>query len=93
MFGDHDPARRDDERGRRRDVERAASVATGADDIDGAIGRLDPDDPFAHRGRKTGQLVDRLATHPKSHEQRRQLGRRSLAVHDRTHRAARLVHR
>ena len=49
-------------------------------------GRLDADDALAHRGREAGQLVDGLAAHPEAHEQRRQLGRRRLAVHDRAHR-------
>ena len=55
------------------------------------VGRLDPDDPLAHRGREPGQLVDGLAAHPEAHQQRRELGGRRLAVHHRAHRQARLV--
>ena len=40
-------------------------------------GRVDPEDPLAHRGREPGQLVDRLAAHPERDEQGRQLGRAS----------------
>ena len=48
-------------------------------------------DPLAHRAREAGQLVDGLAAHPEAHEQRRELRRRRLAVHDLAHREARLV--
>ncbi len=40
---------------------------------------------------KPGQLVDGLAAHPETHEQRRELRRRRLAVHDLAHRQARVV--
>ena len=93
VLGDRHAGGRRDERRGGRDVERPAAVAAGPDDVDGALGRLDPDDPLAHRGREAGQLVDRLAAHPEAHQQRRQLGRRRLAVHHRAHRAACLVHR
>ena len=83
----------DDERGRRRDVERAAAVAARADDIDRANGCIDPEDPLAHCRGEPGQLLDRLAAHPEGDEERRQLGRRRLAIHHGAHRRAGLVHR
>ena len=93
VLGDRDAGGRRHQRGRRRDVERAAAVAAGPDDVDRAVRGVDADDPLAHRGRETGQLVDGLAAHPQAHQQGRQLGRRRLAVHHRAHRRARLVHR
>ena len=50
-------------------------------------------DALAHRRREAGQLVDGLAAHPETHEQRGELGRRRLAVHHRAHRGAGLVQR
>ena len=59
VLGDRDPGGGDDERRGRRDVERAALVAAGPDDVDRPVGRGHVEDPLAHRGREAGQLVDR----------------------------------
>ena len=93
VLGDRHARRGRDERGGGRDVERAAAVAAGPDDVDRALGCLDPDDALAHGRREPGQLVGGLAAHPEAHQQRRELGRRRLAVHHRAHRAVRLGHR
>ena len=42
MLGDRHAAGGGDDRGERRDVVAAGMVASGADDVDGALGRLDP---------------------------------------------------
>ncbi len=93
VLGDRDTGRGHDERRRGRDVERAAPVAAGPDQVDRAGRRLDPDDPVAHRAGEPGQLVGRLAAHPERDEEGGQLGRGRLAVHHRAHRGARLVER
>ena len=49
VLGDRHAGRGRDQRRGRRDVERAAAVAAGPDDVDRAVGRLDADDALAHR--------------------------------------------
>ncbi len=91
MLGDrHARGRHDDGRGG-RDVEGAAPVAARADDVDGTIRRIDAKDAQPHRRREAGQLIDRFAAHPERDQERPELGRRRLAVHDRAHRIARLL--
>ncbi len=93
VLGHRHPRGRHDEGRCGRYVKRAAAVAAGPDDIDGAGRRRDHHDPFAHRGRESSQLVDGLAAHPQPHEQGRQLRRRGIAIHDRPHREAGILER
>src|SRR5439155_1113224 len=91
VLGNRDPGGRRHERGCGRDVKRAAAVAARTARVDRPGGRLHSNHAVAHRGRETGQLFDRLASHAQGHQQRRELGGGRLAVHHGAHRVARLV--
>ena len=64
------------------DVVAAGGVAAGADDVDGALGRLDAEHLRAHGGDRAGDLVHGLAAHAEADEERADLRRRRLAGHD-----------
>ena len=75
-----------------RDVDRARSVAAGAGRVDEVLARRpDLEHVRAHRLRAAGDLLDRLALHPESDEERADLRRRRLALHHLVHHRARLV--
>jgi len=58
------------------------AVAAGADDVDRACRRRDGQHLVAHGGDGAGNLLDRLAAHPKAHQKGADLARRRLAGHD-----------
>jgi hypothetical protein len=83
----------DDERRDRRDVERAAAVATGPARVDHRLGRRDGGSELEHRAGQTVDLVDGLALRPEGQQERADHGRRCFAVHDRPHRVGGFVGR
>ena len=83
MLGDRHAGAGDHEGRRRRDVDAVRAVAAGADDVDGAFGRFDPQHLLAHGGDRAGDLVDRLAAHAQRHQERADLAGRRFAGHDR----------
>ena len=87
-----------DDRGHRRDVDRVAAVATGADDVDRPVAllvrRAARSSAAAEHGvEQAGQLLGRLALGPQGHDEADQLGRRGVAGEDRRHRRAGLRRR
>jgi hypothetical protein len=93
MLGDRNAGAGDDKRGARRDIERARSVAAGADDIDG-IGRRAHAQHFRAHGRdRAGDLLDRLAAHAQRHEEAAHLRGSSFARHHLLEGAGRLLAR
>ena len=66
-----------------RDVVGTVAVASGADDVDRADWRLDPNHARPHHLRRAGQLLHRLAAHAQPHQERTHLGLRRVPVgHD-----------
>jgi hypothetical protein len=68
VLGDRHAGAGDDQRGAGRNVERARSVAAGADHVDGVGRRVDAHHLGAHRGDGAGNLVDGLAAHAQPHQ-------------------------
>ena len=71
-----------DDRGRRRNIVAARAVASGADDVDGVIGRVDLQHLAAHDLDGAGYFVHGLAAHPQAHEKGADLRRGGRARHD-----------
>ena len=92
VFGNSSSRRGGNESCRRRDVEGARSVTTGADHIDDgrALG-MHRHHVLPHRLGAAGDLVGGLALRAERHEHRRDLGRCRLAVHDLAHHGVRLL--
>ena len=79
VLGDRHAAGGGDDRGERRDVERARTVAAGAHDIDRVRRRPDADHLGAHRRDRAGDFVDGLPAHPQRHEEPAHLRRGDFA--------------
>ena len=79
VLGDRNAAGGDDDRGERRDIVGAGTVAAGADDVDRVGGRCDAQHLGAHRGDCAGDLVDAFAAHPQRHQEAAHLRRRHFA--------------
>src|SRR3546814_3231144 len=91
MLCDRDLTCCNDDRHRGRDVERVVPVAAGAADVDRPFGRLDRDQPVAHRLRRGGDLDHRLAAVGESGEESGELFVAAAAVEHRRERRLRLV--
>jgi hypothetical protein len=78
---------RDDERGGRRDVERARPIAAGAAGVhDTGVLVLHGHGTRPHRGRTARDLIDRLAARAQRQQERTDLRGRRRAIHDHAHR-------
>jgi len=87
VLGDDDARRRHDKRRRRGNVERAQFVAAGAAGIDdGSRAGVDARGFLAHDARRAGHFLDRLPFHSERGDERTDLRRRGVAVHDFFHR-------
>ena len=86
--------RRGDDRGRRRDVERARAVAARADDVDDVVARrMHLEHVRAHRLGAPRDLVRRLTLRPQRHQEAADLSGSRLPGHDLAHHLARLAAR
>ena len=88
MLGDDHARRRDDEHGNRGHVERREGSASGAAEVDDAAvrWRTDCGASFPHRRGHARDLIGPLPLHPEPQEERADLGRGRLPVHDLRHR-------
>ena len=79
VLGHRDAAGRDDQRGEGRNIIGLQPVAAGADNVDGALGRLDRQHPGPHGRDRAGHFIQRFAPGAQTHQEGARLGRGGLA--------------